>query len=94
MFGFEHEYQCHGLHHSLCSRSIANTNLCKSHTSSFFVRFHHFQDIYISKVETLKMLVKVMMYNIRSVTVRLQVSDFLSDDNGNVVTFTINHLSK
>ena len=67
---------------------MANINLCKSRSSAFFVSSHHFQDIHISKVETMKMYVKVMMYNIRSCTVRLQVSHFLSDDNGNVLTFT------
>ena len=43
-----------------------------------------FQDIHISKFETLIMQMKVMMYNIRRDTIRWQISDFLPDGNNNV----------
>ena len=54
---------------------------------SILVSSHRFRDINISNFVTLKMKVKVMMDSIRSSTIRLQISDFLSDSNSNVCIF-------
>ena len=44
---------------------------------AFFASFHRFRDIHISKFVTLKMDVKVVMYNIRSGAIRWKIPDFL-----------------
>ena len=47
-----------------------------------------FRDIYISKLMTLEMQVKIMTYNIRSGAIRWQMHDFLSDGNRNVCSIS------
>ena len=66
---------------------MANNNLYKSYAWAFFDCSHRFPDIHISNLPTLKMQVKVMMYNIRSGAIRWKIHDFLSDDNGDVWIF-------
>ena len=72
-FDLESLYQGHGVQHSLLFRSIANINLYKSRSLAFIVSAHRFRDINISKFQTLKMYVKVMMHSIRSHAIRLQI---------------------
>ena len=50
-------------------------------------------NIHVSKFVTLKMQVKVTMYNIRS-AIRWQIPDFLSDSNSNICNFFLRFLLK
>ena len=88
MFDLENESRAHGVQHSRWSHSMANINLYRSHTWAFFSSFHLFRDILISKFVTLKMLVKVMMYNIYSSVIQWQIPDFWPDSNSNVCSIS------
>ena len=78
----------HGVQHSQWSHSMANINFYKSHDRAFFAGYHHIRDIEIAKLMTLKILVNVVMYNLRSEDIQLQIPDFLSNSNSKVCTIT------
>ena len=80
MFDLENEDQRHGVQHSQRSPQTANIVLYKNSYLNIIANSHHFRDIHISKFVTLKMLVKVITYNIRSGAIRWQIPDFISDN--------------
>ena len=63
MVDLANEGQRHGEHHSQWSHLMANTNLHIVYLNIFAI-FRRCRDIHISKCVTLKMYVKVTMYNI------------------------------
>ena len=72
--------------------SMANINFYKSHTWAFFVSSHSFPDIHFAKFVTIKIYVKVMMYNILSGAIQTQISDFIYDGKSNFA-FSSGYLS-
>ena len=70
-FDLENLGQGHDVQHSQLSHSLANLNLTLEHVCA---SSHRLRDIHISNFETLKMWVKVMMYNIRKAAIRWIIS--------------------
>ena len=62
--------------------------LNKSRNWTLFATSHRFLDIHISKLVTLKTLVKVVMNDISSGAIRWEMHNFLFYDNSNVCIFT------
>ena len=70
--------------HSQWSHSMANIKVYKRYNWAVFVSFHPFQYISISNFVSLKIHVKIMMYNIRIGAIWWQIPDFLFDGISNV----------
>ena len=69
------------IRHASIRREISSS--IKSYLS-IFASSRRCRDIHISKLATLKLYVKVKMYNIRSDEIRRQITDFLYIGNSNV----------
>ena len=74
MFDLVNEGQGHWVEHSQWFHSMANINLYESQTWAFFASSHRFRDVHISKCLTVKILVKVIDYSIRSYPTRWRIS--------------------
>ena len=64
-FDLENLGQGHGVNHSQWSSSMENIDVYKSRTGALFASSYRFWDIHVSQFMTLKMYVKVIMYNTR-----------------------------